>query len=273
MKFIRSVIALLFLLAFAITAEAQPRLDSLLQQIKNEPDTVKAGVLSRLCWQYRSLDPTYALTAGEEALKYLNSDSDLWKKSEVLNYLGVIHGNIGNLDKAYFYYRQALDISTEINDSTQIGYCFDNIGDYYAKNALYSTALEYFMLSFKVFEKINNKQGMAYALNDMGEAYLFQNDYRILGQEMDAGHECVGGKDQFLAGLRAPGADIVVEADGAGHARRERLEVAGDEVELTRQLCHRAPLPCPARLSRGRRDAETAPACRGPRWSCRSPSR
>lgn len=177
MKFIRSVIALLFLLAFANMAEAQPRLDSLLRQIKNEPDTAKAGVLSRLCWQYRSLDPTYALTAGEEALKYLNSDSDLWKKSEVLNYLGVIHGNIGNLDKAYFYYSQALDISTEINDSTQIGYCYDNIGDYYAKNALYSTALEYFMLSFKVFEKINNKQGMAYALNDMGEVYLFQNDY------------------------------------------------------------------------------------------------
>lgn len=177
MNLSRFLVSLLFSAIFILHAHAQPRLDSLLQTLKNKPDTTKAGVLSRLCWHYRSLDPTFALQAGEEALKYLGSETELTRRSEVLNYLGVIQGNIGNLDKAYFYYREALDISQELKDSTQIAYCYDNIGDYYAKNALYSTALEQFMLSFRIFEKINNKQGMAYALNDMGEVYMFQNDF------------------------------------------------------------------------------------------------
>ncbi len=165
------------LILFPVILFSQPRLDSLLRSLEGLPDTAKADTLSRLCWFYRSLNPQIALKYGEEALKYLKTDDDLRRKSEILNFLGVIQGNIGNLDKAYFYFQEALEISVTINDSTQIGYCYDNIGDYYAKNALYSAALENFMLSFKIFEKIGNKQGMAYALNDIGEVYMFQNDF------------------------------------------------------------------------------------------------
>ena len=161
----------------AITAIAQPRLDSLLFSIKNLDDTTQIKQLTNLCWEYRSKNPESAIEYGLTALNMMENVSDLRYKSEALNFLGVIYGNLGNLDSAYSYYQDALEVSKAIGDSAQIAYSLNNIGDYYYKNALYSIALEKIFNAYDIFASLNHQQGMAYCLNDIGEIYLSQKDY------------------------------------------------------------------------------------------------
>lgn len=157
---------------------AQPKLDSVINSIKSLDDTTKAGILARICWDNRTNNPTVALSFGREAMGIYERLGDAKNKGLMLDYIGVIHSEIGNLDSAYYYYTESFKYAKMIGDSVQIAYSYENLGDYFFKNALYSAALENMMLSFHIFERIGDKQGMAYALNDIGEVYLRQSDFQ-----------------------------------------------------------------------------------------------
>ena len=133
--------------------------------------------LKDLCWDNRSINPNLAIQYGKMALEKIDESVNDRSKSEVLNFLGVIYGNLGNLDSAYYYYQYAMDVATELMDSTQIAYSLNNLGDYYYKSALYSAALEKIFEAYGIFETIGDRRGMAYTLNDIGEIYLVQKDY------------------------------------------------------------------------------------------------
>jgi signal transduction histidine kinase len=160
-----------------IAVSAQPSIDSVMTVYSNRHDSEAIRKLADLCWEYRSIYPRNSIEYGEKALALMTKSSDNRYKTEVLNYLGVIYGNLGKLDSAYTYYRRAINISRENNDYNQIAYSLNNLGDYYFKNALYSTSLEYTIEAYNIFERLNNKQGMAYCLNDLGEIYLVRKDY------------------------------------------------------------------------------------------------
>ena len=49
---------------------------------------------------------------------------------------------------------QGLEKAEEFSDSNQIAYSLNNIGDYYYKKALFSTALGYIFRANEIFEKI-----------------------------------------------------------------------------------------------------------------------
>ncbi|MFA7289411.1 MAG: tetratricopeptide repeat-containing sensor histidine kinase [Melioribacteraceae bacterium] len=168
---------LIILLIATLTLLAQSNPDSVINSIQKLDEEKQIDSLAVLCWDYRSITPQTSIKYGLLALKKMEKLSYYKHKSEVLNFLGVIYGNIGNLDSAFYYYQNALDIAKKSNKYSEIAYSLNNIGDYYYKNALYSTALEKMMEAYNIFEKINDQRGMAYALNDMGEIYRNQQDY------------------------------------------------------------------------------------------------
>lgn len=168
---------LLFLFICLTTIYGQPSLDSLLISMEGMADTAVVKKLNDLCWEYRSSNPRAAVGFGLAALNKIGDRSDSKYKSQVLNFLGVIYGNLGNLDSAYYYYQRGYELAKQKNNKQEIAFSLNNLGDYYFKKALYSIALENIMESFNVFEQINNREGMAYTLNDIGEVYLKQQDY------------------------------------------------------------------------------------------------
>jgi len=170
-------ISVFCLLLFTPLILAQPKLDSVLRSIQSLDDTSKAGILSRICWDNRTNNPSLALKFGREAFGIYEKLGDAKNKGLLLDYFGVIHSETGNLDSAYYYYNESFKYAKLVGDSTQIAYSYNNLGDYFFKNALYSAALENMMHAFHIFENIGDKQGMAYALNDIGEVYLTQQDY------------------------------------------------------------------------------------------------
>ncbi len=157
---------------------AQAGIDSIILQIKNLPDSSKINRLVKLCWEKRSIDPSLAIQIGEKAIKMMDKCNSNKYKSEVLNYLGVIYSNLGQLETAYKYYTKGYEIAKETSDKNELAYSLNNLGDYYFKNALYATAYEKVLEAYVIFEEINNEQGMAYTLNDLGEIFIIQKDYK-----------------------------------------------------------------------------------------------
>lgn len=167
-----------FLVIFLIgITAAQPNLDSLLTQMKGSDDTLVVKTLNDFTWEYRSSNPSSAKNYGLTALKMVEDIEDQKYKSQLLNYLGVIYGNLGDLDSAYHYYQLGYELGKENNNKREIAYSLNNLGDYYFKKALYSVALENIMESYKIFEEIDEQRGMAYTLNDIGEIYMKQSDH------------------------------------------------------------------------------------------------
>ena len=147
------------------------------QSSKNFSTEKKIESLAQKCWNIRSNNPRKSLEYGYIALKLINSSGIDKSKSTVLNYLGVVYRNIGNLDSAYFYYKSALDLARIKNDKLQVAYSLTNLGDYYSKNALYPTALEKLLQAYHIFESLKNKRGIGYTTNYIGEIYLKIKDY------------------------------------------------------------------------------------------------
>lgn len=164
-------------LIVTLTLFAQSDPDSVINSLQKLDEKEQIDSLSVLCWNYRSLTPQISIRYGLLALEKMEKISYFKHQSEVLNYLGVIYGNIGNLDSAYYYYQIALEAAKKSKRYSEIAYSLNNIGDYYYKNALYSTALENMMEAYDIFEKVDDKRGMAYVLNDIGEIYRNQQDY------------------------------------------------------------------------------------------------
>ncbi|MBX3009045.1 MAG: tetratricopeptide repeat-containing sensor histidine kinase [Melioribacteraceae bacterium] len=145
--------------------------------IKDKKPDEQIKLLINLCWENRSSNPRLAIKYGKKALEIIEYSGIDSLKSESFNFLGVVYGNIGDLDSAYYFYKNAYEISIHSKNKLTLAYSLNNLGDYYTKNALYSTALEKLFEGYKIFEELNEKRGMAYSLNDMGEIYLTQKDF------------------------------------------------------------------------------------------------
>jgi signal transduction histidine kinase/tetratricopeptide (TPR) repeat protein len=171
------VIIFFHIILFNIT-DAQTSLDSLSTTFSHLNDTTQIKTLKNLCWEYRSSNPQMAINYGSLALSKMETISDYTHYSETNNFLGVIHGNLGELDSAFNHYKLAINFAKKNNDLSQIAYSLNNIGDFYYKSALFSVALENIFHAYEIFEQIGDERGMAYALNDIGEIYLKQNDYQ-----------------------------------------------------------------------------------------------
>ncbi len=155
---------------------AQTELNNTLKKISTCTTQVQIDTLVNLCWENRSKNPRLSISYGTKALNLIEKSNIDKLKSHVWNYLGVVYGNLGNLDSAYYYYQKAMEFAEYMKDSVEIAYSLDNLGDYYIKSALYSAGLEKFFESYKIFESIGDKTGMAYCLNDIGEVYVAQKD-------------------------------------------------------------------------------------------------
>ena len=177
MKFTSFLLTICFLFHSANFLYGNPQSGSLIGTISTLPQKEQVDILIDKCWELRSKNPTLAIKYGLLALDKMEGVKSGKQLSTALNFLGVIYGNLGKLDSAYYYYNEAIQVAMAIDDSIEIAYSYNNLGDYYFKNALFSIALEYIFNAYDIFEKKGDKRGMAYTLNDIGEVYLKQKDY------------------------------------------------------------------------------------------------
>ncbi len=79
------------------------------------------------------------------------------------------------------YTREALNLATEINDQRGLAASYNNLGIVYRNQGALDKALEYYIISLKIYETLQNKEGIATTKNNISTIYSIKKDY---GQAM-----------------------------------------------------------------------------------------
>ena len=161
--------------------------------IKTEnPDTLKLLHLNKVCRSYIFINKyndalLYANKAIELSNEILKRDFDsqhtVTKKvaqrgnAVSNNMIGVINMNLGNYPDALVNYFKALKLFEELNDKKGIAYALENIGIVYEHQGDLKKALSNFELSLKIKREINDLPGIANSLENIGTLYEHLNEY------------------------------------------------------------------------------------------------
>ena len=80
--------------------------------------------------------------------------------------------------EALGYTKQALNLATEINDRRGMAASYNNLGIVYRNQGAFDKALEYYIISLKIYETLQNKEGIATTKNNISTIYSIKKEYR-----------------------------------------------------------------------------------------------
>lgn len=170
-----AVLFTIFFCSFLPSLQAQNKvIDSLLQKVNSNNDTVKAQSYKELCWQFRSIDRKKALLYGEQALTFAEKIGDKKISADVTRFLGVIHWHYLYYEDALEQTQKALQLSQEIGDHVGIGFCYDNMGVIFYDQEQYEKSEDYLLKGLKEFIFANDYEGLGYAYIHLSWVYLKQ---------------------------------------------------------------------------------------------------
>lgn len=153
----------LWFLNFNSNLTAQNLQDSLEEVVKELPALQKLDSLTAYCWSLRERSPELAIELGKEGLEIAEKLGRTDKIAQINNYIGVVYLHyLFRYNQALPHFHYALEASMRTNDSTQMGYAYNNLGDafYLAKNG--PIALKYAETSLEIFSSLNDSSGIAY---------------------------------------------------------------------------------------------------------------
>lgn len=75
------------------------------------------------------------------------------------------------------YAREALMLGAEINDKRGMAAAYNNLGVAYRNQGALDKALEYYIISLRLYDSLQNKEGVATTKNNMANIYSIKKDY------------------------------------------------------------------------------------------------
>lgn len=118
-----------------------------------------------------------ALEEAFTSLKFFERSNNLKGQAIALNTIGLIYRNKGELNKAYEYHKQALDIIDLTGDATQKANTLSNIGHIYYLQANYVIALEVLHRSLTLAKENSYTKGEVIANFYLGSLHTILRDY------------------------------------------------------------------------------------------------
>lgn len=141
-------------------------------------EQVKA--LSKLCWQNREKQTDKAIAYGMQGIKIARAEGFNKELATLYNYVGVVYQHYKyDIQTAISYYNIGLPLSLQVNDSVEIAYVYNNLGDAFYAIGNVPLAFEYAQKSMKIFEKLNNTRGIAYSYINMGSLNRINEQYDL----------------------------------------------------------------------------------------------
>lgn len=144
---------------------------------KSVPDTHKVLLYSRLCWRYRNLDLTTAVSYGQEGIRLAKKLGFKRGEAEICRFIGLTYRHYFLFSESLTWYFKALKLSTQINDVVGIGFCYDNLGVVRFNQKQFDDALKYFNKAKGYFEKANHQEGLSYVYNHISWVLVEKKQY------------------------------------------------------------------------------------------------
>ncbi|MBN8693585.1 MAG: tetratricopeptide repeat protein [Bacteroidetes bacterium] len=168
-----------------------PALDSLNKiyaSIKN--DSLRIKTLIAITDIYLQQDLKKAESTIHKAISASKRIKSKYLQAETMGYMGYIKDALGELDSSFAYYNKAVEYCIEVKDEETYPVLLNNLASINQRKGKFNEAIDLQMRAVKVFEKNNDKKGMAYSYNNIGEMFwqLKQKQmafkYVLLAQEL-----------------------------------------------------------------------------------------
>lgn len=160
--------------------------DTIKQKLSGMDESAQIKYLSKLCWDLRDEDNKLSVSCGRYALKLAEKINDYHEIAQINNYLGIgaLYYNF-NLKLALYYFEIGFSAAQMENDTIELAYTFNNIGDVYFLSGNIPLASAYADSSLKYFELINFSPGLAYTYINLGQVYRARSQYRMALKNFD----------------------------------------------------------------------------------------
>ena len=168
--FIKS--SILFMLIFSSYLYAQETvINDLKLKYLSSHDTLKAKILSDLCWEYRNISLDSAINYGTKAIAFSRERKYIQQLAQSLNDLGIIYTDKADFEKALALYYESLGIRKQLKDSMGMASLYLKIGIVYQKQGALQKSLENQFAALKLYENIDFKKGISYCLNNIANVH------------------------------------------------------------------------------------------------------
>lgn len=124
---------------------------------------------------YHKSDYTTALEYFNKSLTAISLDKDPQLYTSIISHTAVVYQELGNYDKALEYNQKILEYDIKQGKYTiDVGCDYGNIGIIYLQKNDFEKALEYDFKSLEVFQKLDDKDGIAHNYGNIGNVYKEQ---------------------------------------------------------------------------------------------------
>lgn len=164
------IASVLFILLFQFS-NANPRIDSLENELTNEDLSKNVEILTKLVSEYRETDIDNAKVHADKAIKMAKKIGDKKNLAEAIRQLGIINAIQGEFDEAFEHFNKSLEISKSINYEIGKANAYFAIGKVQHLKGNHKSGIEKYMEALKLYEKNNYTPGLQITYNNLGWVY------------------------------------------------------------------------------------------------------
>lgn len=147
----------------------------------NEADTTRLKAIQRIAWHgYLFSKPDSAFHFAQLQYDFAEEKALLKPMSSALNIQATALNFQGDFERALTYYDRSLQIGREIDDLQGVAVCLNNMGNIYKNQGHFAKAIDYFFESLKIREEIGDTLGIASSSGNIA------NVYRTQGENLEA---------------------------------------------------------------------------------------
>lgn len=153
-------------------------------------DSTRINILEQLATTGNYSDRIEAISYFKQILEYKIPDR---KRGEILNRIGFFNWQLGNFQQSITYYKQALKVFEELNDSSFVGRIHNNIAASNWGLGNNTEALNNYQTALNYRRAIGDRKGVSTVLNNIGKLYqdlgLYDEAFKMHMEAMELGKE------------------------------------------------------------------------------------
>ncbi|MFO7657368.1 MAG: tetratricopeptide repeat protein [Bacteroidales bacterium] len=113
----------------------------------------------------------------QKALKSFTSSGNVKLEANVYQNLGLVHDDLNNDSLALEYYLKSLHINERLDQKADIAGLTQNIGLFHIHDNNLDLALEFINKSYRIYKELNDHEGIGISLSNLGLVYQKQGKY------------------------------------------------------------------------------------------------
>ncbi|MCC2548067.1 sensor histidine kinase [Hymenobacter sp. BT175] len=161
-------------------AQSNPRLDSLEAVLPRQaaPDSIRLQTLNELVWEHRNSNPVRSLTLAAEALELGRRLNS--RKGQAKTYIlrGIIHATSGRFTESIADFEACRRIRAELGDWQGVAGAINNIGEAQMGQGRYPEAVATYVRALRLEEKYGTPERIAADLANLGTVNYQMGRYR-----------------------------------------------------------------------------------------------